>query len=49
MPLAPKLGVTGREIAERIGDLHMPADGFADDIEAVPAALAPAGSPEWPD
>jgi len=45
----PPNGITGRELEERIGDLMMPGDGFADDVEAFQAAQRPAVMPEWPD
>lgn len=41
--------VTLREIAERLGGLTMPGDGFADDIEAAHKAMnRPIELPEWP-
>jgi antitoxin (DNA-binding transcriptional repressor) of toxin-antitoxin stability system len=42
-------GITGRELAARLGDLRMPGDGFADDIESARAALLPAAPPARPD
>jgi antitoxin (DNA-binding transcriptional repressor) of toxin-antitoxin stability system len=50
--LAPSdapVGITGRELAARFGDLRMPGDGFADDIEAARTGLLPVRPPEWPD
>lgn len=44
---APK-GITLRELAARIGDLPLPDEGFADDVEAMRASLASAGPPAWP-
>lgn len=37
-PHEPKPGVTGRELLARLGDLRMPGDGFADDLEAIQAS-----------
>ena len=48
-PPKPRPGITGREILARLGDLRMPGDGYADDIEAARADLAPAVPPAWPD
>lgn len=48
-PPIPPPGITLREIIARIGDLRMPGDGFADDLEAIQAAQPPASVPEWPD
>lgn len=42
-------GITARELVARVGDLGMPGDGFADDLEAIQAAQRPVSSPEWPD
>jgi antitoxin (DNA-binding transcriptional repressor) of toxin-antitoxin stability system len=47
-PARPKPGITVRELIERIGDLYMPGDGFADDLEAIHAAQGVAEFPEWP-
>lgn len=48
-PARPPGGVTLREIIDRVGDLEMPGDGFADDLEAVHAAQGYARIPEWPE
>ena len=48
-PPSPKPGITGRELAARLGDLMPPGDGFADDLEAIQAAQPRASAPEWPD
>jgi antitoxin (DNA-binding transcriptional repressor) of toxin-antitoxin stability system len=45
----PVLGITGRELAARIGHLKMPSDGFADDIEAARARLLPILPLSWPE
>jgi antitoxin (DNA-binding transcriptional repressor) of toxin-antitoxin stability system len=36
-PGPAKLGTTWREFIAKVGDLSMPGDGFADDLEAVQA------------
>jgi antitoxin (DNA-binding transcriptional repressor) of toxin-antitoxin stability system len=48
-PPNPKPGITGRDLIARLGNLAMPGDGFADDLEAIQAAQQPASAPEWPD
>lgn len=45
----PALGISGSELVARIGDLKMPGDGFADDIEAARARLRPASVHSWHD
>lgn len=47
-PALPAAGRTMKEIAERIGHLRMPGDGFADDLEAIQAEQGVAELPEWP-
>ncbi len=42
-------GITGAELMARIGDLQMPNDGFADDIEAARTGLLSAAARPWPD
>lgn len=42
-------GVSGRELARRIGDLAMPGDGFMDDVEAARQRLRHPMPPTWPD
>ena len=49
VPAEAPLGVTGRHLTKRIGDLMIPGDGFADDLEAIQAEQRPAVMPEWPD
>jgi antitoxin (DNA-binding transcriptional repressor) of toxin-antitoxin stability system len=49
--LGPTPSPQGRrlsEILERIGDLQMPGDGFADDLEAIQAEQGLAEFHEWP-
>lgn len=48
-PPHPQPGITPEELVARIGDLPMPGDGFADDLEAIQAAQRPATLPQWPD
>ncbi len=48
-PAAVAPGVTLREIIARVGDLEMPGDGFADDLEAVHAGQGRATISAWPD
>ena len=45
----PKLGITGRELLARLGDLMPPGDGFADDLEAIQASQGRVEIREWPD
>ena len=42
-------GITGRDLAARLGDLMPPGDGFGDDLEAIQAAQPRASAPEWSD
>lgn len=42
-------GITWSEFIARVGDLKMPGDGFADDLEAVQAEQGIAEMPKWPD
>lgn len=37
--------VTMAELAARLGDLRLPGDGFADDLEAIQAAQPALGEP----
>ena len=37
-PASGQPGITVRELIAQVGDLRMPGDGFADDLEAVQAA-----------
>ena len=48
-PLRSPPGITVAELIARAGDLRMPGDGFADDVEAGIAAQGFATVPEWPD
>lgn len=42
-------GITISELIEKVGNLQMPGDGFADDLEAIRASLQYPKAPEWPD
>ena len=44
-PASKKSGITVRELVAQIGDLQMPGDGFADDLEAIQAEQ---GWPRYP-
>jgi len=45
---AVKRATTFREIVAAIGDLRMPGDGYADDLEAIQCEQPPATMAEWP-
>jgi len=42
-------GITVSEFIARVGDLEMPGNASADDLEAIQAAQGNAEMPEWPD
>lgn len=42
-------GISGRELAARVGDLMPPEDGFGDDLEVIHAARGTASAPQCPD
>jgi antitoxin (DNA-binding transcriptional repressor) of toxin-antitoxin stability system len=44
----PARGIHVDEFAERVGDLELPGDGFADDLEAIQAAQPRETLPAWP-
>lgn len=46
-PSGPKLGVTMRQVADRMRNVMLPGDGFADDLEAIQSSQAPVEIPEW--
>lgn len=48
-PAAARTGTTWKEFRERVGDLTMPGEGFADDLEAIQEGQGLAEMPEWPD
>ena len=47
-PIGAPLGISARELIARLGDLALPGDGFADDLEAIQAAQPPAEAAAWP-
>ncbi len=49
VPAAQLPGITVEELIAEIGNLAIPGDGFADDLEAVQAEQGVAELPEWPD
>ncbi|MBI4319911.1 MAG: hypothetical protein HY675_15590 [Chloroflexi bacterium] len=46
-PAGPVPGVTAREVAKRLGDIALPGDSFADDLEAAQASQPRAEAPDW--
>ncbi len=48
-PASQPPGITVSDLIARIGNLEMPGEGFADDLEAVQAEQGLAEFPEWPD
>lgn len=42
-------GITVSELIARVGDLKVPDDGYADNLEGVQASQPLAEMPEWPD
>jgi antitoxin (DNA-binding transcriptional repressor) of toxin-antitoxin stability system len=49
VPAIETPGTTWEEFTARVGDLQLPGDGFADDLEAIQVAQGIAEVPEWPD
>lgn len=49
VPALSPVGITGRELAARLGHLVPPGDGFGDDLEEIHAAQGQATAPAWPD
>ena len=47
-PAKAVAGITLREVAARLGDLSLPGEGFAEDLEAVQSSQPLAGVPPWP-
>ena len=45
-PVPSPIGLSIRELTERLGSLILPGDGFADDLEAVQAAQPKFGTPK---
>ena len=48
-PMTNKPGITVGELIARVGDLQLPGDGFADELEAIQAAQGLVEVPDWPD
>jgi antitoxin (DNA-binding transcriptional repressor) of toxin-antitoxin stability system len=48
-PATSTPGITAQELIARVGNLPLPGEGFADDLEAIQAAQGVAEMPEWPD
>lgn len=46
-PNPPAISIT--DLIAAVGNLEMPGDGFADDLEAIQAQARPPKAPEWPD
>jgi antitoxin (DNA-binding transcriptional repressor) of toxin-antitoxin stability system len=46
-PVSATSSITLREVVARVGDLALPGEGFAEDLEAVQAAQPPVGQPAW--
>ncbi len=47
-PVGPRPSVMLYEALDALGDVELPGEGFADDLEAVQAAQPPARFPAWP-
>lgn len=47
-PITPPKGITLQELIDRVGDIYMPGDGFADAVEEAQANQGKAEFPEWP-
>ncbi len=47
-PVSQPRGITGAELLARLGDLELPGDGFADDLEAIQTEQPKAEFKEWP-
>ena len=45
--VSPPSGITVSELIVRLGDLALPGDGFADDLEAIQATQPKAEFREW--
>lgn len=46
-PNPPAISIA--DLIAEVGDLEMPGDGFADDLEAAQASQQPPKAPDWPD
>ena len=47
-PAEPVRGVMLHEALRKLGDLEMPGDGFADDLEEIQANQTFSEFPDWP-
>jgi prevent-host-death family protein len=48
VPAGPQRGVMLHDALRALGELKMPGDGFADDLEEIQANQPLAEFPEWP-
>jgi antitoxin (DNA-binding transcriptional repressor) of toxin-antitoxin stability system len=48
-PAARPLGITAEELIARLGNLKLPGDGFADDLEAIQEAQGFPRIDDWED
>ena len=46
-PTSAPSRLTLRELADQLGDLCLPGDGFAEDLEGIQSSQPQAGVPEW--
>jgi antitoxin (DNA-binding transcriptional repressor) of toxin-antitoxin stability system len=46
-PASVTAGITMRELAARMGDLPLPGESFADDLETIQRSQPPMGDPTW--
>ncbi len=46
-PATPMSTISMGELLERLGDLSLPGEGFADDLETIQASQPREGSPIW--
>ena len=46
-PAGATPGIALAELADRLGDLRSPGEGFADDLEALQTGQSNAGPPPW--
>ncbi len=47
-PAAPGPGIPLAKLIERLGDLPLPDEGFADDLESLQASQTCESPPAWP-
>lgn len=47
-PPGPKRGCTFADLVARLGDLELPGEGFADDLEAIQSSQTIEGTVRWP-